>query len=319
MEYFTVLTNTGATKIAAAAAANSTIALTQIAVGDGSGTVPVPDISQTALVNEVFRTDLSELTQDEINTNHFIARSVIPEDEGNFWIREIGVYDADGDLIAVGNYPETYKSILTDGAAKSVDLSVVFEVANADVVNLVLDPTIVMASQDYVNQKIANKTDKSYVDEEILKAGSMVLSGVNGLRPDGTVSIVADKVQLDGLAFGVAGFDNKGFKNFSYPLANVDFDGVVPDGDSYIFIEDDGTFGITQNNLVFLIQKIPNDKGNYNLEFKDFINVFIKVVSIILGDTKIKSVNLDNSYLGVFFKLSNTPRYLANKYLRRET
>jgi len=166
MEYFTVLTNLGATKIAAASAANSTIALTQIAVGDGSGTVPVPDISQTALVNEVFRTDLSELTQDEINTNHFIARSVIPEDEGNFWIREIGVFDADGDLIAVGNYPETYKSILAEGAAKSVDLNVVFEVANADVVNLTIDPTIVMASQDFVNKKVAGKADETYVDEK---------------------------------------------------------------------------------------------------------------------------------------------------------
>lgn len=167
MEYFTVLTNIGAQKIAAANAANSTINLSEIAVGDGNGVVPVPDISQEALVNEKFRAPLSELTQDEVNKNHFIARSLVPADNGNFWIREIGVYDVDGDLIAVGNYPETYKSILTDGAAKEVDLIVVFEVANADVVKLEIDPSIVMASQDFVNQKVATKADKTYVDEEL--------------------------------------------------------------------------------------------------------------------------------------------------------
>ncbi|WP_419768587.1 phage tail protein [Arcobacter sp.] len=162
MEYFTVLTNIGAQKIAAATAANSTINLSEIAVGDGNGVVPVPDISQEALVNEKFRAPLSELTQDEVNKNHFIARSLVPADNGNFWIREIGIYDVDGDLIAVGNYPETYKSILTDGAAKEVDLIVVFEVANADVVKLEIDPSIVMASQDFVNQKVATKADKNH-------------------------------------------------------------------------------------------------------------------------------------------------------------
>lgn len=251
MDYFTVLTNIGAQKIAAATAANTTIALTEIAIGDGNGAVPVPNITQTALVHEVFRTELSELKVDAVNTNQIIARAVIPASEGNFWVREVGIFDADGDLIAVGNYPETYKSILTQGAAKEIDLMVVLEVANTEVVQLVIDPSIVMASQEYVNGKVANKSDKSYVDTEILKAGSMVLSGVNGLRPDGTVSIVEDKVQFNGLAFGVAGFNEKGFKNFSYLLENTDFDGIVPDGDSHIFIDDSGNFGITQNELLF--------------------------------------------------------------------
>jgi hypothetical protein len=183
MEYFTVLTNIGAQKIAAANAANSTINLSEIAVGDGNGVVPVPDISQEALVNEKFRAPLSELTQDEVNKNHFIARSLVPADRGNFWIREIGIYDVDGDLIAVGNYPETYKSILTDGAAKEVDLIVVFEVANADVVKLEIDPTVVMASQDFVNQKVATKADKTYVDEEL--AGISFITGFKNLIING--------------------------------------------------------------------------------------------------------------------------------------
>lgn len=153
MDYFTLLTNLGAQKIAAATAANTTIDLTEIAIGDGSGTVPIPNITQAELVNEVFRTALSELKVDENNTNQIIARAVIPASEGNFWVREVGIFDADGDLIAVGNYPETYKSILAQGAAKEIDLRVVFEVANTEVVQLVIDPSIVMASQEYVDAK----------------------------------------------------------------------------------------------------------------------------------------------------------------------
>lgn len=162
MDYFTLLTNLGAQKIAAAMAANTTIDLTEIAIGDGNGAVPVPNITQTALVHEVFRTELSELKVDAVNTNQIIARAVIPASEGNFWVREVGIFDADGDLIAVGNYPETYKSILTQGAAKEIDLMVVFEVANTEVVQLVIDPSIVMASQEYVNGKVANKAESNH-------------------------------------------------------------------------------------------------------------------------------------------------------------
>ena len=171
MNYFTVLTNIGAAKIAAATAENSTIDLTHIAIGDGDGTVPTPNIAQTALVKEVFRTALSELKVDENNANHIIARSVVPADEGNFWIREIGVFDEDGDLIAVGNYPETYKSILTQGAAKEVDLNVVFEVANADVVDLVIDPSIVMASQAWTKSEISKIKTISLITANCLLGG----------------------------------------------------------------------------------------------------------------------------------------------------
>lgn len=169
MKYFTVLTTTGANKIAAATAANETINLTHIAVGDSNGTETAPVISQTQLINEVYRTALSEKKVDENNSNHIIASSTVPADQGNFWIREVGVFDEDGDLIAVGNYPETYKSILTQGAAKEVILRVVFEVANTEVVSLQIDPSIVMASQEFVNEKLLTKADKDYVAQEIAK------------------------------------------------------------------------------------------------------------------------------------------------------
>jgi hypothetical protein len=157
VNYFTVLTHIGAAKIAAATANKTLVELTHIAIGDGSGTTPLPEASQTQLVNEVFGTAVNELKIDEQNNSHVIVRSILPSNEGNFWIREVGVYDKDGDLIAVGNYPETYKPMLSDGVAKEVDLQVIFEVTNSDVVNLMIDPSIVMASQEYVNEKLIEK------------------------------------------------------------------------------------------------------------------------------------------------------------------
>jgi len=265
MEYFTLLTNLGATKIAAASAANSTVNLTQIAVGDGSGTVPVPDISQTALVNEVFRTDLSELTQDEINTNHFIARSVIPEDEGNFWIREIGVFDADGDLIAVGNYPETYKSILTEGAAKSVDLSVVFEVANADVVNLTIDPTIVMASQDYVNQKLLQKLDKSDFIS-LITANCLVGGTINATEVDTTTIL---DIYNDGscLECYPLNSDGNSLGSTNATLSNITFEtGVFENCAKFNGVDSVMALDITKPNNIFTISNWYK-KGSIDSQF----------------------------------------------------
>lgn len=163
MKYFTVLTNLGAQKIATATANNTTINLTHIAVGDSNGTQTAPTTDQTELINEVFRAALSEKKVDENNLNYIVASSVIPVDEGNFWIREVGVFDEDGDLIAVGNYAETFKSLLTDGVAKEVVLRVIFEVSNTDAIELVIDPTVVMASQEFVNNEMAKKAEKNHI------------------------------------------------------------------------------------------------------------------------------------------------------------
>lgn len=156
MEYFTLLTQKGSEKIAAATAANTTVNLTYIALGDGKGTVPMPDASKTALVNEVYRAPLNDLRVDEQNANWLVAEGYVPSDEGNFWVREVGIFDSDGDLIIIGNYPETFKPITSNGVAKDLYMKVITEVSSADAVTLQVDPSVVMASQEYVNERLEN-------------------------------------------------------------------------------------------------------------------------------------------------------------------
>jgi phage-related tail fiber protein len=162
MEYFTLLTKIGAEKIAAATAANTTVALAEIALGDGNGTVPMPDASKTALVNEVYRAPLNDLRVDENNANWLVAEGYVPSDEGNFWVREVGIFDSDGDLIIIGNYSETFKPVTADGVAKDLYMKVITEVSSADAVTLQVDPSVVMASQDYVNERLKDKAEKTH-------------------------------------------------------------------------------------------------------------------------------------------------------------
>lgn len=162
MQYFTLLTVKGAEKIAAATAANTTVDLTHIALGDGNGSVVIPDASKTALVNEVYRASLNDLRVDANNANWVVAESNVPASQGNFWVREVGVFDTDGDLIAIGNYPETFKPVTADGVAKDLYMKVIFEVSSSDAVTLQVDPSVVMASQEFVNNEMAKKSDVNH-------------------------------------------------------------------------------------------------------------------------------------------------------------
>ncbi|MFA6684634.1 MAG: phage tail protein, partial [Arcobacteraceae bacterium] len=173
MDYFTLLTQTGATKITAAAANNTTVNLTHIAVGDGAGSVVMPDASQTALVGETYKTQLSDLKVDDNNSNWLVAVGYIPSDIGNFWVREVGIFDEDGDLIAVGNYPETFKPVMANNVAKDLYISVIIETSNAEAVTLTIDPSIVMASRLYVEENFSNKQHKH--DEEYAALGGSEL------------------------------------------------------------------------------------------------------------------------------------------------
>ncbi|EED4548410.1 phage tail protein, partial [Salmonella enterica subsp. enterica serovar Give] len=116
-KYFALLTNTGAAKLAKATALGMQVEITQMAVGDGNGALPTPDPAQTALAHEIRRAPLNALTIDPLNTSQIIAEQVIPGDVGGWWIREIGLFDKDGDMVAIANCAETYKPQLQEGSA----------------------------------------------------------------------------------------------------------------------------------------------------------------------------------------------------------
>ncbi|ELY6342402.1 phage tail protein [Cronobacter sakazakii] len=152
-KYFALLTNQGAARLANAAALGTKLNLTQLAVGDGGGSLPVPDTTQTRLINEKRRAPLNMLSIDPVNTSQIIAEQIIPESEGGYWIREIGLYDDAGVLIAVANCPETYKPQLQEGSGRTQTIRLVLVVSATDAVALKIDPAVVLATRKYADDK----------------------------------------------------------------------------------------------------------------------------------------------------------------------
>lgn len=164
-KYYALLTNVGAAKLANATALGEQVEITQMAVGDGNGALPTPNPAQTALVHELRRAPLNTLTIDPVNTNQIIAEQVIPEDVGGWWIREIGLYDSDGDMIAVANCAETYKPLLQEGSGRVQVIRVILIVSSTQAVTLKIDPSVVLATRQYVDDQIIQV--KAYVDQQL--------------------------------------------------------------------------------------------------------------------------------------------------------
>ncbi|ELT0934373.1 phage tail protein [Enterobacter roggenkampii] len=164
-KYYAVLTNVGAAKLASATALGAQVEITQMAVGDGNGVLPTPNQAQTALVHELRRKPLNSLSIDPNNANQIIAEQVIPEDEGGWWIREIGLFDKDGDMIAVANCAETYKPQLQEGSGRVQVVRMILIVSSTAAVTLKIDPSVVLATRQYVDDQIIQV--KSYVDQKM--------------------------------------------------------------------------------------------------------------------------------------------------------
>ncbi len=162
-KYYAVLTNVGAAKLANATALGAQVEITQMAVGDGNGALPTPNPAQTALVHELRHAPLNTLSIDPNNANQIIAEQVIPEDVGGWWIREIGLFDKDGDMIAVANCAETYKPQLQEGSGRVQIVRMILIVSNTAAVTLKIDPSVVLATRAYVDSQII--IAKSYADD----------------------------------------------------------------------------------------------------------------------------------------------------------
>ncbi|HAP2485678.1 phage tail protein [Escherichia coli] len=166
-KFYTLLTDIGAAKLASAAALGVPLKITHMAVGDGGGTLPTPDAKQTALVNEKRRAALNMLYIDPQNSSQIIAEQVIPENEGGWWIREVGLFDESGTLIAVGNCPESYKPQLAEGSGRTQTVRMVLITSSTDNITLKIDPAVVLATRKYVDDKALEL--KVYVDDLMAK------------------------------------------------------------------------------------------------------------------------------------------------------
>lgn len=166
-KFYTLLTDIGAAKLASAAALGVPLKITHMAVGDGGGALPTPDAKQTALVNEKRRAALNMLYIDPQNSSQIIAEQVIPENEGGWWIREVGLFDESGALIAVGNCPESYKPQLAEGSGRTQTVRMVLITSSTDNITLKIDPSVVLATRKYVDDKVLEL--KVYVDDLMAK------------------------------------------------------------------------------------------------------------------------------------------------------
>lgn len=177
-KFKTIITTAGAEKLAAATVpGGKKVNLTAMAVGDGGGTLPEPDAGQTKLINEVWRHALNKVSQDNKNKNYIVAELVIPPDVGGFWMRELGLYDDAGTLIAVANMAESYKPKLAEGSGRAQTCRMVIIVSNVDSVALSIDATTVMATQDYVDDKIAeHEKSRNHPDATLNEKGFTQLS-----------------------------------------------------------------------------------------------------------------------------------------------
>ncbi|MED9497946.1 phage tail protein, partial [Escherichia marmotae] len=178
IKFKTVITTAGAAKLAAATTTSGQkVNITHMAVGDGNGNLPEPSASQTALINEVWRGTLNKITQNSKAPNQVIAELVIPPEVGGFWMRELGLYDSAGTLIAVASMAESYKPLLTEGSGRAMTCRMIIIISDINAVSLSVDSTTIMATQDYVDDKLAeHEQSRRHPDASLTQKGFTQLS-----------------------------------------------------------------------------------------------------------------------------------------------
>lgn len=204
--YFTLLTPAGLTKVANAQLTNEKVEISQVAVGDGSGTPYQPTGRETALRREVWRGGVLSVEIDSQNPNWIVVEGVIPASVGGFSIREVGLFDTSGTLIAIGNYPDTYKPVIADGSTMDLALRTIIEVNNASSVTLRVDPNVIVASRKFVTDQVEIvNTQLSALDKNTQsvngKAKMIAHRGLSATYPENTIPafIGAAKVGMFGV------------------------------------------------------------------------------------------------------------------------
>lgn len=253
-KFKSIVTALGQARIASAIESGQDVNITQLAVGDGNGNATTPSASQTALVHETYRLPLNSIKTDNKNANWIIAEAIIPASVGGFWMREMGLFSSEGELIAVSNMADSYKPTLEEGSGRTQTLRMVITVTDTDAVTLTIDDTLVIATEEYVNNLLAEHeasrrhpdgtlTDKGFVQlssavdstSEVLAATPKAVKtsydlaksandNANGRLPSGGTAVAATKLATARKIAGVA-FD--GTADISIPPANV---GALPSG-----------------------------------------------------------------------------------------
>ncbi|MDQ7767050.1 phage tail protein [Serratia nevei] len=176
-KYKAIITTAGAAKIAAASAGGTQLKIVSMAVGDGNGTLPTPNPAQTKLVNEKYRAALNGLTIDKALKNHILAEMIIPANKGGWWLREMGLYDEAGTLIAVSNMAESYKPKLEEGSGRTQTLRMILIVSSTEAIQVIAGGDTVLATKDFVTDAIAaHEKTRNHPDASTTAKGLVQLS-----------------------------------------------------------------------------------------------------------------------------------------------
>ncbi len=200
-QFFAILTAVGEAKQANAAALGTSWTFAQMAVGDANGTDPIPSRTQTKLINERRRAPLNQVKVDPANTSVIIAEQIIPENVGGWWVRELALYDADGDMVAVANCAPTFKPLLTQGSGRTQVIRINLIVSSTANIELKIDPSVVLATREYVDTVIVEALSKLDYKHSVLAAttANITLSGIqtidDELLPAGARVLVKDQAQ----------------------------------------------------------------------------------------------------------------------------
>ncbi|MGY2142225.1 phage tail-collar fiber domain-containing protein [Pseudomonas azotoformans] len=200
-QFFAILTAVGEAKLANAISLGTSMTIAQMAVGDANDTNPIPNRLQTKLINERRRAPLNQVKPDPANASVIIAEQIIPETAGGWWIREVALYDADGDMVAVASSPPTYKPLLSQGSGRTQVIRINLIVSSTANIELKIDPSVVLATRDYVDTVVVEALSKLDYKHSVVAATTtnIVLNGIQTidgeLLPVGARVLVKDQTQ----------------------------------------------------------------------------------------------------------------------------
>ncbi|TXE33255.1 hypothetical protein FOT62_13875 [Serratia marcescens] len=226
-KYFALLTNVGAAKLANAAALGEKLDITAMAVGDANGTEPTPDPAQTKLVHERRRAPLNSLRVDPNNASQVIAEQVLAETVGGWWVREIGLYDTNGDLVAVGNCPPSYRPLMTEGSGREQIIRMILIVSSTAAVELKIDPSVVLATREYVDDAIeAHAKSRNHPDATTSAKGLVQLSSATNSTSE---TLAATPKAVKAVRDTVIALDKAAVKTVNTHAPNENGDVELPD------------------------------------------------------------------------------------------
>ncbi|MCU0121316.1 phage tail protein [Pseudomonas sp. B2M1-30] len=274
-KFFAILTDVGAAKLANANVLGVPWNITEMGVGDANDTDPQPSAKQTKLINEWRRRPLNQLRLDPVNAAVIVAEQVIPADEGGRWIREVGLYDADGDLVAVANCAPTYKPVLSQGSGRTQVVRMNLIVSSTAQIALKIDPAVVLATREYVDSRILEELAKLDVKQSVRAATTANVALVGLQTIDGVALVAGERVLVKNQAAAK--------ENGPYVVALGAWT-RAKDADSNVKVTPNLTMavesGTTQADTIWqLVTDGPIVVGTTALTFKDITDGFARLLS----------------------------------------